>query len=58
MDTQEALFEFNVLIRRCMDVNQLLDVWCIYYDNALDKVLHNPLIQLFKDKRGRKRHMQ
>lgn len=38
MGTNEALFIFNVLTQRCMDVNQPLYVGFLYYNKAFHKV--------------------
>lgn len=48
--TREALFAFNVLTQRCMDVNQPMYVCFLDYNKAFDKVRHNFLIQLLKTK--------
>lgn len=50
MGTREALFAFNVLAQRCMDVNQPMYVCFLDYNKAFDKVRHNRLLQLLRDK--------
>lgn len=50
MGTTEALFAFNVLTQRCMDVNQHLYTCFLDYNKAFDKVRHNHLLQLLRNK--------
>lgn len=48
--TREALFSLNVLTQRCLDVNQDLYICFIDYNKAFDKVKHDQLIDLLKNK--------
>lgn len=50
LGTREALFAFNVLIQRCMDVNQPIYVCFLDYNKAFDRVRHDRLIQLLRKK--------
>lgn len=50
MGTREALFSFNVLIQRCLDVNRDLYVCFIDYNKAFDKVKHDRLVELLRKK--------
>lgn len=51
MGTREALFAFNVLTQRCMDVNQPVYVCFLDYNKAFDKVRHNHLVQMLRQKK-------
>lgn len=48
--TRDALFAYNILIQRCLDVNQSVYVCFIDYNKAFDKVRHNQLIEILKMK--------
>lgn len=48
--TREALFSLNVLTQRCLDVNRDLYICFIDYNKAFDKVKHDQLIDLLKNK--------
>lgn len=50
LGTREALFALNVLAQRCMDMNQDLYICFIDYNKAFDRVRHEQLIQLLKEK--------
>ena len=50
LGTREALFAFNVLIQRCMDVNQDIYACFIDYNKAFDKVRHDQLMNVLKTK--------
>uniref|UniRef100_A0A8D8WNS4 Craniofacial development protein 2 n=2 Tax=Cacopsylla melanoneura TaxID=428564 RepID=A0A8D8WNS4_9HEMI len=47
--TREALFAYNVLAQRCLDVNKNVYVCFIDYNKAFDKVRHNRLINILKE---------
>ncbi|XP_030765770.1 uncharacterized protein LOC115889834 [Sitophilus oryzae] len=48
--TREALFAYNVLMQRCLDVNQNVYVCFIDYNKAFDKVRHKQLIEALEQK--------
>lgn len=48
--TREALFVFNVLAQRCLEVDRLLYVWFLDYNKAFDKDHHDHFIDLPKKK--------
>lgn len=50
LGTRDALFAYNVLIQRCMDVNQDVYVCFLDYNKAFDKVRHDQLVQLLENK--------
>uniref|UniRef100_A0A8D9DVR2 Craniofacial development protein 2 n=1 Tax=Cacopsylla melanoneura TaxID=428564 RepID=A0A8D9DVR2_9HEMI len=47
--TRDALFAYNILIQRCLDVNQSVYVCFIDYNKAFDKVRHSLLINILKE---------
>lgn len=51
MGTREALFAFNVLTQRCMDMNQPVYVCFLDYNKAFDRVRHNHLIRMLRQKK-------
>uniref|UniRef100_A0A8D8UV16 Craniofacial development protein 2 n=2 Tax=Cacopsylla melanoneura TaxID=428564 RepID=A0A8D8UV16_9HEMI len=48
--TRDALFAYNVLVQRCLDINQNVYACFIDYNKAFDKVKHNQLIEVLKCK--------
>lgn len=56
--TREPLFAYNVLVQRCMDVNQNVYVCFIDYNKAFDKVRHSRLINILKEENIDSRDIQ
>lgn len=50
LGTREALFALNVLIQRCLDVNQDMYICFIDYNKAFDRVRHKQLMEVLKAK--------
>ena len=50
LGTREALFTFNVLVQRCLDVSQDVYVCFLDYNKAFDKVRHDQLLNVLKSK--------
>ncbi|KAF2890025.1 hypothetical protein ILUMI_16148, partial [Ignelater luminosus] len=50
LGAQETLFTFNLLVQRCLDVNQDVYACFIDYNKALDEVRHDELMNIVKDK--------
>lgn len=46
MDISETLFAFNVLVQRCLDINQDVYVSFVDYNKAIGKVTHNQLMNV------------
>uniref|UniRef100_A0A8D8TK36 Craniofacial development protein 2 n=1 Tax=Cacopsylla melanoneura TaxID=428564 RepID=A0A8D8TK36_9HEMI len=47
--TREALFAYNVMVQRCLDVNQDVYACFIDYNKAFDKVRHTLLINILRE---------
>uniref|UniRef100_A0A8D8SJ40 Craniofacial development protein 2 n=2 Tax=Cacopsylla melanoneura TaxID=428564 RepID=A0A8D8SJ40_9HEMI len=58
LGTREALFAYNVIIQRCLDVNQTVYVCFLDYNKAFDKVRHGLLISILKDENIDSRDIQ
>ena len=58
LGTREALFAFNVLAQRCMDMNVDVHVCYIDFEKAFDKVRHEKLVQILKTKNIDKRDLR
>lgn len=50
MGTREALFGLNVLMQRCLDVNQDIYICFIDFEKAFDRVQHEKLIEILQRK--------
>lgn len=50
LGTREALFGMNVLLQRCLDMNQDVYACFIDFEKAFDRVRHEQLIQILKNK--------
>lgn len=50
LGTREALFALNVMSQRCLDMNQDMYLCFIDYTKAFDKVRHDQLLKLLKEK--------
>lgn len=50
MGTREALFGVNMLMQRCLDVNQNIYMCFIDFEKAFDRVQHQKLIEILKQK--------
>lgn len=48
LGTREALFSLNVLIQRCLDINQDIHICYIDFEKAFDKVRHETLIKVLQ----------
>ncbi|KAI5746878.1 hypothetical protein M8J77_008501 [Diaphorina citri] len=47
--TREALFAFNVIMQRCLDVNQNIHICFLDYNKAFDRVQHNQLMDTLEE---------